>query len=40
MPAARALVIARYMLGVGLTIHDVAVFLRAHPRAVVALLAV
>ena len=32
--------IARYMLGVGLTTYDVAVLLRAHPKAVAALLAV
>lgn len=38
MSAAQARVVALYMLGLGLTVYDVAVFLRAHPRAVLALL--
>jgi hypothetical protein len=32
MPAAQARVIALHMLGIGLTIRDVAELLRAHPR--------
>jgi hypothetical protein len=39
MSAAHARIIALYMLGLGLTVRDVAELLRAHPRAVVALLA-
>jgi hypothetical protein len=37
---AQARAVARYMLARGLTLHDVAAFLRAHPRAVAALLAI
>jgi hypothetical protein len=38
MHAARARIIARYLLGIGFTVRDVAELLRAHPRAIVALL--
>jgi len=38
MPAAQARVIALYMLRIGLSLRDVAELLRAHQRAVTALL--
>jgi hypothetical protein len=35
---AQAVTVARTLLARGLTLHDVAAFLRCHPRAVAALL--
>jgi hypothetical protein len=39
MTRAQAILAARALLGAGLTLQDVAAFLRAHPRAVAALFA-
>jgi hypothetical protein len=38
MTRGQAIAAARALLGAGLTLRDVAAFLRAHPRAVAALL--
>lgn len=39
MSRAQAIAVARALLATGLTLVDVAAYLRAHPRAVAALLA-
>ena len=38
MTRTQAIAAARALLGAGLTLHDVAAYLRAHPRAVAAVL--